>query len=155
MKLKNSRLLALRQLDQKLEKLKPLSAITRPDVGWIYSFRRTLNISLQQLGSKLNMSPQAVKDLEKREADYTISLKALEEAGQALGLKLVYGFIPYHGSLEEMIEQKAREVAQKIIKRTATTMALEDQANSESRLQQAFEEMVQELKKEMPKTLWH
>ena len=154
MKLKNSKLISLRQLDQKIEKLKPLNVFVQPQSGWIYAFRNSLNISLRQLGSRLNISAQAVKDLEKREAEHTISLKALEDAGQALGLKLVYGFVPYHGSLEEMVEQRAREVAQKVIRRTATTMALEDQANSNSRLQQALEEMVQELKKEMPKTLW-
>lgn len=100
------------------------------------------------------MTPQGIKDIERRESTGTITLKALEEAGDALGMRLVYGFVPKNGSLEEMIEQKAREVAEKIVKRTSTTMKLEDQENSKERLKQAIDELTAELKKEMPKSLW-
>ncbi|MEO6852202.1 MAG: XRE family transcriptional regulator, partial [Mucilaginibacter sp.] len=77
-----------------------------------------------------------------------------KEAGKALNMNFVYGFIPVSNSIEEMIEVRAREMAIKIVKRTATTMSLEDQANSNERLKLAVEEMTQDIKKEVPKSLW-
>ena len=62
--------------------------------------------------------------------------------------------MPKDGSLEAMIEQKAREQAIKIIKRTSVPMKLEDQENSQSRLEEALAELTNDIKREMPKSLW-
>jgi predicted DNA-binding mobile mystery protein A len=111
-------------------------------------------MSLRQLGNKMSITPQSVRDLEKREEEKTVTLKALTEAAEALDMTLVYGFIPKDGSLEKFIERKAYEKAQEIVRRTSTTMKLEDQENSKVRLEQAAAEMAEEIKREMPKTLW-
>jgi predicted DNA-binding mobile mystery protein A len=154
MKLQNSQLLIIRQLDHKLQIFKKLSNNSIPAQGWIKTLRTALNMSLKQMAQLSNMSAQGVRDLELREKDQTISLKALKEAGEALNMTLVYGFISNGGSLEEMIEKRAREIAVKIVKRTATTMSLEDQANTNERLKQAVDEMTQDIKREVPKSLW-
>jgi len=154
MKLKNSQLMLVRQLDKKVVMFSNLANVLAPSEGWISTFRKTLNMSLKQLGTRLSMSAQGVKDLEKREADGSITLKSLKEAGEALDMKLVYGFIPFGGSLEEMIEKRAHEIAVSIVKRTSVTMSLEDQANTNERLQQAVDEMTQDIKREVPKSLW-
>lgn len=154
MKLTNSLLMVIRQLDTKMKIFQSLSSAVVPSASWIGTIRKTLNMSLKQAGQRLKMSPQGVKDLENREADGSISLKSLREAGRALDLKLVYGFIPFDGSLEEMIEKRAREIATTIIKRTAVTMSLEDQSNSNERLKQSVDDMTQDIKREVPKSLW-
>ncbi|MBC8986159.1 mobile mystery protein A [Pedobacter sp. N36a] len=154
MKLKNSRLLIIRQLDKKIQLFMPLSTIQIPPTGWISTLRKSLNMSLKQLGQKMTMSAQGVKDLENREAEGSISINSLKAAGEALNMKLVYGFIPKDSSLEEMIEKKARIIAVEIVKRTSITMSLEDQANSNERLKQAIEEMTLDIKKDVPKSLW-
>ena len=154
MKLKNSQLMLVRQLDKKVILFNVLANFIPPTQGWIYTFRKTLNMSLKQLGNRLSMSAQGVKDLEKREAEGSITLKSLKEAGEALNMKFVYGFVPFSGSLEEMIEKRAHEIAVTIVKRTSVTMSLEDQANTNERLKQAIEEMTQDLKREVPKSLW-
>jgi hypothetical protein len=69
-------------------------------------------------------------------------------------MKFVYGFVPKNGTLEDMVEKKAREKAVKIVQRTSDTMKLEDQENSQKRLKQAVDELVQEIKREMPRSLW-
>jgi hypothetical protein len=69
-------------------------------------------------------------------------------------MKLVYGFVPKDGSLDALIERKAKELAIQIVMRTSQTMLLEDQANTEERLQKAIEDRTNELKRDMPKTLW-
>jgi predicted DNA-binding mobile mystery protein A len=152
MKMQSSKLV-LQQLDKKIQVLTVLQDIM-PAKGWISIIRKTLNMSLRQLGNRMSVTPQSVRDLEKREEERTVTLKALTEAAEALDMILVYGFIPKDGSLEKFIERKAYEKAQEIVRRTSTTMKLEDQENTKARLEQAVAEMAEEIKREMPKTLW-
>jgi predicted DNA-binding mobile mystery protein A len=153
MKAQNT-LLVIRQLDKKMQALRPLEEWPVPASGWIALFRVTLKISLRQLGNKLFVTSQGMKRIEKRDADGTLSLNGLKAAAAALNMKLVYGFIPQDGSLERMIERKALEMAQKIVQRTSTTMKLEDQENSEERIKQAILEMAEDIKREIPTQLW-
>jgi hypothetical protein len=69
-------------------------------------------------------------------------------------MQLVYAFVPNEGSLDAMIEKRAKELATKIVMRTANTMKLENQANSKKRIEQAIKERTEEIKKELPKILW-
>lgn len=153
MKSTNKRLL-VRQLDKKLQGLMPLYKQSFVQKGWIALIRDTLNMSLRQLGNRLSISPQGVKDIEKREAEGSITLNTLREVGNALDMRLIYGFVPKGGSLEKMIENQAAILAKKIVMRTSSTMKLEDQENSDQRIKEAIAEMTEELKREMPKTLW-
>lgn len=150
----NLRILQLQQINQKLERFSILRDVERPSIGWIKSVRTALGISLQQLGNKKDISKQSVLSIEKREQDGTITLNALREAGDAMGLELVYGFIPKDGSLDAYIERKARELAKEIVLRSSNTMKLEDQENSNERIKKAIEERTEELIKNQPKILW-
>lgn len=150
----NLRILQLQQINQKLERFSILKDVERPSIGWIKSVRTALGISLQQLGNKKDISKQSVLSIEKREQDGTITLNALREAGDAMGLELVYGFIPKDGSLDAYIERKARELAKEIVLRSSNTMKLEDQENSNERIKKAIEERTEELIKNQPKILW-
>jgi hypothetical protein len=71
-----------------------------------------------------------------------------------MDMQLVYGFLPNDGSLDALIERRARELAAKIVMRTATTMELEDQANSKKRIETAIKERTVAIQNEMPKILW-
>ena len=146
--------LALEQLDKKLKRIASLDEISIPPRGWINLIRTTLNMSLKQLGKKLNITPQSVKEIEAREADKKITLEKLNEVAGALNLKLVYGFIPKDGSLEKMIEKRALEIAKQIVLKTSHSMALEDQQNEPSRIKKAIKDRAQQIKNEMPKYLW-
>jgi predicted DNA-binding mobile mystery protein A len=152
MKLQSSKLV-LRQLDKKLMAFQPLQE-AMPATGWVNLVRKTLNMSLRQLGNRMSITPQSIRSIEKREKEGTVTLQTLKEAAEALDMILVYGFVPKDGSLEKMIERKAYEKAQKIVSRTSTTMKLEDQGNSKDRIKQAVAELAEEIKREMPKNLW-
>ena len=152
MKLQNSKLV-LRQIDKKLRPAKALKD-TMPAEGWIKTIRKTLNMTLRQLANKMSITAPSMMAIEKRESEYGITLKTLKTFADALDLTLVYGFIPKDGSLEKMVERKAREMAEKIVRRTSTSMKLEDQGNSEQRIKQAIEELTEEIKREMPNSLW-
>jgi len=92
--------------------------------------------------------------MERREKDGSITLRTLREAATALDMKLVYGFVPKDGSLEELINRKANALARKIVLRTSNSMKLEDQENSQLRIEKAIEERTVAIKNEMPKALW-
>jgi len=146
--------LVIDQLDKKLQSLKSLRAIAIPAAGWIHAIRTALKMSLRQLGNRLSITPQSMKEIEQREKDGSITLKNLREAGKALDMQLIYGFIPKEESLEKMIEKKAHEIAREIVMRTSHSMMLEDQENSEQRIEKAIKERAEEIKNEMPGYLW-
>lgn len=147
--------LLIKQLDRKLGLLKKIEDVQVPEQGWIYTIRTALNMTLEQLGKRLNnMSKQGVKDIEVREASGTITINSLKEAGNGLGLKFVYGFIPNPYSLEELIDLKATELAKSIVLRTQNNMLLENQGNTEEIINEAIKELASELKREMRKSLW-
>ena len=154
MKLANSKLMLIRQLDHKMLVFRSLLGIKSSPKGWINQIRTSLNMSQVQLAKRLGITAPAIIDLERREAEEAITLKSLREAGEALNLTLVYGFVPKDGSLEAMIEQKAKEQASEVVRRTSVSMKLEDQENSQSRLSEALAEMISDIKKEVPKSLW-
>jgi predicted DNA-binding mobile mystery protein A len=146
--------LVLDQVDKRMQEIMLLDSLVIPHEGWIYSIRNALGMSLRQLGKRLNITAQSAKEIEEREKNGTVSVAVLRQVGVALDMKLVYGFIPKSGSLEKMIENRAKEIAEEIVKRTSASMILEDQGNTETRLLKAIQEKTAELKGEMPRFLW-
>lgn len=151
---KSKQQLIIEQTDKKLDQFRHLDSIIVPQRGWIHTIRIALRMSLRQLGNRLKISPQSVKEIEERESSGSITIKGLKEVGAALNMKLVYGFIPKDQSIEDMIEKRANEVAQDIVLRTSNTMKLEDQENSSVRIQKAITNRAEEIKRKMPKYLW-
>jgi len=146
--------LQLEQLESKIKVYVPITKVAVPPTGWIKAVRLGLGMTLQQLANRISVSKQSVLEMEQREKDGSISLKLLRESARALDMELVYGFVPKDGSLDALIEHKARELAIKIVNRTSNTMKLEDQENSENRIKKAIDERTAFLKNEMPKILW-
>jgi len=146
--------LLIEQLDRKFEKFSNIEDIIIPTDGWVNSVRTALKMTLKQLGTKMGITAQSVKEIEMREKVGSISLNTLKEVGNALDMRLIYGFIPRDKTLAMMIEKKAYEIAEKIVMRTSTTMVLEDQKNTSERLKMAILDRANELKSEMPKYLW-
>ena len=146
--------LILEQIDRKIFQLKKIEDLTIPASGWIYAIRQALGMSLRQLGNKMGITPQSVKEIEVREKNGTISLNVLRQFGKSLDLKLVYGYIPKHDSLEMIIEKRAEEIAREIVNRTSTSMKLEDQENNPKRIKKAIIDKTNEIKLGMPKYLW-
>jgi len=150
----NNRNLLQQQLNSKMQSVAILQKIVMPPIGWIKAIRMALGMSARQLGDKLRITRQGVQDMENREQQGTITLKALRETANALDMQLVYGFVPIDGSLDALIDRKARALATQIVLRTAQSMLLEDQGNTRERLEKAIEEQVAIYRKELPKVLW-
>jgi len=150
----STKLLQISQLDKKLSKYKILNINDIPQRGWIRAIRTALNMSMKQLGKKLGITAQSVKEIEEREQNMSITLKSLKEAGETLNLKLVYGFVPLNGSLKQLVEKRALALASEIIQRTSKSMELEDQKNTQKRLKEALHEKSREIYNKLPKYLW-
>lgn len=146
--------LQIEQMERKLAAFKLSSTIVPPPSGWIKAIRVTLGISLQQLGNKLSITKQSVREMELREKEGNITLKSLKHAADALDMQLVYGFVPKDGSIDKLIDRKARALAARIVSRTSNSMKLEDQENNERRLKKAIEERATQIKLELPRILW-
>lgn len=146
--------LQIQLLNAKLSTISPLKKISKPDRGWFYTIRQALDISLEQIASKLKMSKQAVQNLEKREQLGTISIHKLAGLADALDMQLVYFMVPKDESLHALIERKAKALATEIVLRTSQTMKLEDQENDKKRIAKAIKEQTQQIIQEMPKVLW-
>ena len=146
--------LLIEQVDRKLSQLKPMEKIIVPQKGWVYSIRAALKMSLRQLGNRLKISAQSVKEIEQREVSGSITLKCLREVASELDMKLVYGFVPKGDSIEKMIDRRAKEVACEIVLRTSNTMKLEEQENTKERIDKSIKSKAEEIKNKMPKYLW-
>ena len=143
-----------KQLDSKLVSMQKAGDVIVPPSGWIYALRYALNMSLRQLGNRLSITPQSVKEIEEREKKGTVSLKVLRQVASALNMKFVYAFIPEEKTLAAMVEKRATLLAEKIVERSSIQMSLEDQSVSEESLKEAIDEMAEEFIKDLPKLLW-
>ncbi|MCB0738078.1 MAG: mobile mystery protein A [Bacteroidetes bacterium] len=144
----------IQHLEKRMSLFAQAGEFPAPNSGWIKAVRTALRMTMQQLAKKLGVSKQSIADLEKREQEDAVTLRSLKEAANALDMKLVYGFVPKDGSIDNLIERKARIMAEQIVARTSNSMKLEDQENSKSRLKNAIEERTQRIKEQMPKSLW-
>ena len=152
--MRNKRKLLIEQLDQKLKPFQKTGMALVPNKGWINTIRTTLNMTMAQLGTKLKITRQGVKKIEESEAKGTISINSLKEVGEALDLKLVYGFVPKDGTINNLISAKAEKLARKIVLRTHQNMRLEDQGIGDKKITESIRDLAHEIKREVRKSLW-
>ncbi len=146
--------LQIEQLDFKMKLLTPASQMSSPQTGWIKATRLALGMSLRQLAQRLFVTKQSVQELEQREKEGSITLKSLRDAADALNMELVYGFVSKDGSLDAMIEKRARELARHMMASKTHRLKLDDPENFESNLQSAIKERVTLLKYKLPRNMW-
>lgn len=133
-----------RQLDERFSQIREHSPLLLPPRGgWIQTIRAALGMTQAQLANRMGVSRQAVTQLEVRESEGSTTLRALEEAAEALGGKLVYGIVP-NQALSEMLQQRAEELAGRWTRGVRHTMRLEDQ-EPETDLDRPTQELIDEL----------
>jgi predicted DNA-binding mobile mystery protein A len=152
--MRNKKKLLIEQLDQKLNPFQKTELVLVPNKGWINTIRTTLNMTMAQLGAKLNITRQGVKRIEDSEAKGTLSINSLKEVAEALELKFVYGFVPKDGSIDNLINLKAENLARKIVLRTNQNMKLENQGISDDKINDSVMDLANEIKRELRRSLW-
>ena len=152
--MRNKKKLLIEQLDQKLANFKDAGMVLIPQKGWVNTIRTTLNMTRDQLGTKLNLTKGAIQKIEEREATGQITINKLKDVGDALNMKFIYGFIPKDGTIENLVNLKAERLARKIVLRTNQNMKLEDQGIGDEKINKTIKELASEIKREMKKSLW-
>jgi predicted DNA-binding mobile mystery protein A len=152
--MRNNKKLLIEQFDQKLAHFRDAGMVLVPQKGWVNTIRTTLNMTRDQLGNKLEVTKGAIQKIEEREATGQITINKLKDVGNALNMKFIYGFIPKDGTIESLINLKAEKLARKIVLRTNQHMKLEDQGISEDKIEHSINDLANEIKREMRKSLW-
>src|SRR5215469_9420447 len=120
--------LRLKQLDRALEPYRTARSVARPSKGWIRAIRQALGVSSGEVARRLGTSRQLPLQLEKGEAEDRITLKSLRAAANALDCDLVYALVPRAGSMQELMESRARAEVKDRVLGIEHSMALENQA---------------------------
>jgi predicted DNA-binding mobile mystery protein A len=120
--------LRLKQLDRILEPFRAVATTPRPQKGWLRAIREAAGISASEVARTLKTSRQLPLQLEEAEAEDRITLKSLRTAANALGCDLVYALLPRTNTLHDLVEERARAQAKKLVRGVEHSMALEDQA---------------------------
>lgn len=108
-------------------------------------------MSQADLAERMEISRQSVSHLEKREADGSATLRALEEAARALGAELVYAIVP-ESSISDTLEERALALASRMTGSVRHTMRLEDQ-EPHSDIDQRTKDLAEKLLAS-PRQLW-
>ena len=141
-------------LDSKLAKLRPFTRLAAPPRGgWLRGVRESLGLSADQMGKRLGISKQSVLALEANEVRRTISLQSIDRAARALGCTVAYSVVPDR-SLDEMLEARARQVAERKLERVGHSMALEAQRPPAELTKVQIRELAQEIKAKLGRELW-
>jgi predicted DNA-binding mobile mystery protein A len=142
------------QLDASLQRFSPLLNVTAPPKGWIRAIRDALGMTAKQLANRLGVSQQAVARIEKEELAGSVTIMTMRRIAESLDCVFVYGFVP-RSSLEETVARQAKQVATQRLAQASQTMSLENQALSRRASEQALSNLVDELIRTLPSTLWN
>ncbi len=150
----NKKKLIREQLDASLKRFNPLLDVSAPPKGWIRAVRDALGMTARQLANRLGVAQQAVARIEKEELAGSVTIKTMRRIAECLDCVFVYGFVP-RTSLEGTVAHQARQVAIQRLAQASQTMSLENQALSRTENEQALLNLVDELIRTLPSTLWN
>lgn len=141
------------QLDSKLEKLKILYSGLLPTTGWIRVMREALGMTTADLAKRVKLDQSRITRLENAEIDGDLKISSMKKIAQGLNMKFVYGFIP-EDSLEQIVQDQARKIAQKKLMKVDHTMRLEDQELNQIDKENSLEDLIQKILLNDMKGLW-
>lgn len=101
--------------------------LARPNQGWIRAVRLALGMTAEQLGRRMGVTQASLSGLEASEINGAIQLATLRKVAEAMNCTLVYAIVP-NTSLEEIVQDQARKVANEQLKPVEHTMLLENQS---------------------------
>jgi len=119
--------IARRSLDRRLSAWRELgSNAARPSGGWVRALREALGMTAADLALRMDVNETTVLRLEESERQGRARLDTLSRAADALGCDLVYALVPRR-NLEDVVTERAREVARADLSGVNHTMVLEAQ----------------------------
>lgn len=110
-------------------------------------------MSTYQLARRIGVSQPTLVNWERREAKGTISLQSLRRVAAALECRVVYALVP-RVPLGRLVEQRAAEVARRMVDQVSHSMRLEAQATSAARRRALVRERAQAVLAGPARRLW-
>lgn len=144
--------LARKNLDRRLSKL-DREAVAWPPFGWIRAIREALGMTPTQLAKHMGVARPRIHELEKAEKTGTTTIKSLRRAAEAMDCTLVYAFVP-KGSLEDIVQKRAKRKADERLTRLEHSMRLENQTHDQTDLADGRERLQQDILSGNPRKLW-
>lgn len=143
----------LRQLDERLEKVRDLSSLEAPPDGWIRTLRQAFGMTTEQLASRMKVTRQAVLQLEAAERNKTATWTSLKKAADAMDCEVVFAVIP-RGSLGQVLLRQGRKQAERHLRRISHSMKLDAHAVGPAEQERQVEELASHLASERSRALW-
>lgn len=128
--------------------------LSLPKEGWIRTVRKALGMSGAQLARRLGVTRALVSNTERAELSGSVTIKAMQQMAMAMDCRFVYAIVPA-STIQNQINQRAREKALAIVKKTNEHMALEDQTLSKEKIDFEIKRLQQELMSGLPSDLWN
>jgi predicted DNA-binding mobile mystery protein A len=116
-----------RHIDSHAGEWTQFTAISRPPRGWVRAIREALGMSSAVLAARLGVTASAVTRMEQSESAGHIRMDTLAAAADALGCDVFYVLVPRR-PLEEVVRDRAHEIAHDLALSVEHSMMLEDQA---------------------------
>jgi len=142
-----------RQIDQVLDAARSLQHSLMTRSGWIREIRKALGMTGAQLAHRMQVTPAAVAQFEKREREGTITLESLRKCAHAMDCELIYVFLP-RTTLTQMVDQRIQAHARRSIESVDRTMGLEGQATRKQYRKEQLAQLVAEYEEIPPRDLW-
>lgn len=142
-----------KQIEELVRPFRQVARAQTPRGGWVRAVREGLGMSAQQLGARVRVKRQTIENLERSEANGKITLDSLNRVAKALGCRVVYALVP-EKSLDEMQRERARLIAESVVKPVSHSMSLEAQSIDKREEQRQKKELAQKLLLGDPKKLW-
>ena len=146
-------IIQLRQLEERLEKLREIAALEAPGEGWIRTLRQALGMTTEQLARRMGVTRQAVLQLEAAEQNRTATWTSLRNAAGAMDCEVVYAIIP-RGSLNQVLTRQGRKQAERHVQRIAQSMKLDAHVVGPAEQERQVEELAVYMATERSRALW-
>lgn len=157
MKTNKKSLLSQRTLiEKKLRLWTPLRTDNVPRSGWIKAVRGALGLNTRQLAERVGVEQSNITRLEEREPSGKVTLERLAKVADAMNCRLIYAIVPNdrYSDLEAIIDERARDLAQQLVRTTEHSMRLEKQGASDADLTKEVDSLANELKSKMDSRIW-
>lgn len=129
-------------------------AASGPAEGWVRAVREALGMTQAQLARRTGVSRQSIQGFEAAEVDRRITLESLDRLADALQCRVVYALVPQQGTLDAVLEARADEVAEALLRVGSHSMNLEGQGVSASEYKRQHRLLRETLLREQPNRLW-
>ncbi len=128
--------------------------IELPKEGWLATVRKALGMSAAQLARRLGVTRAQVSKTEKAELSGSVTIKTMQSMAEGMGCRFVYAIVPQK-TVEDILDNRARIKARRIVEAASKQAALEDQALTDQQIEFEIERLQRNMVADMPSDFWN